>query len=91
MSVQDLGASSKLAVCFQTTFVLKQSLSVRVYSYSLVQGFQTAFVGKAHATGRRCVDTALPLGFDCLICRRHSHLRGNDGRSKSNMNTHPLL
>jgi len=28
--------------------------------------FQTAFVGKAHATGRQCADTVLPTGFDCL-------------------------
>ena len=40
-------------------------------------GFQTAFAGKAHATGRQCVDTVLPLGFDGLTCRRHSRAGGN--------------
>jgi len=68
---------AKLAVRFQTTFALKQSSSVQSYSYSLVQGFQTDFVGKAHAMGWRCVDTVLPLGFDGLTCRRHSRAGGN--------------
>ena len=36
--------------------------------------FQTAFAGKAHATERRCVDTVLPIGFDCLICRSQCRL-----------------
>jgi len=42
---------AKLAVRFQTTFALKQSSSVQSYSYSLVQGFQTDFVGKAQRYG----------------------------------------
>ena len=58
-------------ICFEIVIVRS------VYSYSLVQGFQTDFVGKAHATGWRCVDTVLPTGFDCLICRRHSRAGGN--------------
>lgn len=39
--------------------------------------FQTAFAGEAHATVRQRVDTVLPIGFDCLICRSHSHVGGN--------------